>query len=308
MKRPAFQMYARDWLSNVKLRRCSLAARGAWIDVMCLMHDSAEYGVLRWPLVEIARAANVPVSILKELASRSVLKGAESGATDYIYRPRHAGKEGDPVTLLVIGEGPCWYCSRFVRDEWVRQHRGSNTRFGTDKQPPSRTPKVRVGEPQGESPNREPTGPKGDGASTASASLSSKENKPSRKRSVATPLPEGFAISERVATWAVEKGHDRLDEHLEAFLGAVRAKGYTYVDWDDAFMNAIRKDWAELKSAKATNGHGRGPDWSASNEGIDAKGRELDMQARPSESYADFKQRIFDRLRAKSSTPKTRPH
>lgn len=37
--------------------------------------------------------------------------------------------------------------------------------------------------------------------------------------------------------------------------------------------------------------------WWFSHEGIDSKGREVGMQARPSESYADYRNRIFDLLR-----------
>jgi uncharacterized protein YdaU (DUF1376 family) len=69
-----------------------------------------------------------------------------------------------------------------------------------------------------------------------------------RKR--ATPLPEGFAISDSVRLWAVEKGHTRLEAHLEAFLSKVAAKGYTYLDWDAAFRNCIREDWGKVNSAK----------------------------------------------------------
>ena len=56
MKRPSFQFYVSDWQSNNKLRRCSHAEKGIWLDVMCLMHDSEEYGILRWPLKEVAQA------------------------------------------------------------------------------------------------------------------------------------------------------------------------------------------------------------------------------------------------------------
>lgn len=41
----------------------------------------------------------------------------------------------------------------------------------------------------------------------------------------------------------------------------------------------------------------REPTWYMSKQGIDSKGRELGMFARGSETYDDFKQRIFDRLR-----------
>jgi hypothetical protein len=69
------------------------------------------------------------------------------------------------------------------------------------------------------------------------------------RKSAETDMPDDFDISERVARWATEKGHTRLREHLEAFKSKVRAKGYRYVDWDEAFMNAIRGDWAQLKNA-----------------------------------------------------------
>lgn len=68
-----------------------------------------------------------------------------------------------------------------------------------------------------------------------------------------TPVPESFGISDRVRAWAAEKGHDRLEVHLEAFKAKCRAHGYTYVDHDAAFMEAIRGDWAKV-NAKAAEG------------------------------------------------------
>jgi hypothetical protein len=137
LKRPSFQFYPADWRNNAKLRRCSEAARGAWVDVLCLLHDLDEYGVCRWPLAELARAAGVQIKLVKELVAKDVLKGADKGAADYVYAPRHAGKLGEPVTLVTAGDGPCWYCSRFVRDEYVRQRRGQGSRFSSDNQPGS---------------------------------------------------------------------------------------------------------------------------------------------------------------------------
>ena len=68
--------------------------------------------------------------------------------------------------------------------------------------------------------------------------------KPTRK----TGLPVDFGISAHVRAWARQNGHDRLDAHLEYFIGQVKAKGYKYVDWDQALMNAVRDDWAKLGS------------------------------------------------------------
>lgn len=75
---------------------------------------------------------------------------------------------------------------------------------------------------------------------------------PSKRK---TSIPEDFSVSDAVRAWAVEKGFGMLGEHLEAFARKAKAKDYRYVDWDLAFMEAIREDWAKLR--------GRGPNGSA---------------------------------------------
>lgn len=45
-KSPAFQFYPADWLSDIKLRSCSLSARGLWIDLICFMHQADPYGCI----------------------------------------------------------------------------------------------------------------------------------------------------------------------------------------------------------------------------------------------------------------------
>ena len=172
MKRPAFQFYPADWRNNAKLRRCSEAARGVWMDVLCVLHDSDEYGVCRWPLIDLARSAGASIKLVRELVIKDVLKGADSDAAPYIHVPTHAGKKGDEVILVATDDkGPCWYCSRFVRDEWLRERRGAGTRFDTNYQPdrsPTTPPTRPVGERQGDgatssssSSNKPPKAPKG---------------------------------------------------------------------------------------------------------------------------------------------------
>lgn len=81
----------------------------------------------------------------------------------------------------------------------------------------------------------------------APAPASKASAKPKPKAPAATRLPDDFGVSSRVAEWASEKGFDRLADHLEAFARKAKAKGYTYVDWDSAFMEAIREDWAKIR-------------------------------------------------------------
>ena len=79
-----------------------------------------------------------------------------------------------------------------------------------------------------------------------------KEKKPAKKRksSQKKPIPENFTVSDNVKRWAEEKKFDRLGEHLEAFICKAQANGYKYVDWDAAFRNAIRDDWAGIRKAQ----------------------------------------------------------
>jgi hypothetical protein len=180
MKRPAFQFYPGDWKTNANLRRCSWAARGVWIEIMGLMHDSDTYGVLYWPLKEIAQAVGCPVALVREIADKGVMRGSDRGAVEgFIYTPRSGRQDGEPVELVPASTGPIWYSSRMVRDEYVRSRLGVGSRFGSakngdengDKPAPEPSPTRRKGEGQG--------GVKSDGASSSSSSSVS-TSKPSK--------------------------------------------------------------------------------------------------------------------------------
>jgi hypothetical protein len=43
-KNPAFQFYPGDWQHDSSLRSCSLAAKGLWIEMICIMHQATPYG------------------------------------------------------------------------------------------------------------------------------------------------------------------------------------------------------------------------------------------------------------------------
>ncbi len=156
-KLPAFQFYPSDWLGNTKLRRCSLAARGAWMDVLCVLHDSDEYGLIRWPLKELAQASGVPVKVLNELISKNVLKGSDTGIEPYIYQPRSGRKLGDPVELIAKTDKPLWYSSRLVRDNYIRKVRGFATQFTPISESPmiqpNPSPKVGLGAVKSDGPS-----------------------------------------------------------------------------------------------------------------------------------------------------------
>lgn len=75
-------------------------------------------------------------------------------------------------------------------------------------------------------------------------------NKTTKTNIGKTSIPKDFSISERVIKWATEKGYTNLDKHLENFIFACEKKDYKYANWDSAFMDAIRKNWADVQSHK----------------------------------------------------------
>lgn len=89
MKRPSFQFYPADWRKDPALSACSMAARGLWIELMCIAHESDNYGHLSIngkPMVtaQIARmvgeSPNVVSKLLGELDDAGVFSRDEQGS------------------------------------------------------------------------------------------------------------------------------------------------------------------------------------------------------------------------------------
>ena len=70
-----------------------------------------------------------------------------------------------------------------------------------------------------------------------------------KKSKIKTSIPENFQISDRVRKWAAGKNQNHLEEHLESFKLKCKSKDYKYIDWDAAFMNAIRDNWAKVDNS-----------------------------------------------------------
>lgn len=126
------------------------------------------------------------------------------------------------------------------------------TNRGTNGEPNQTT---RLPDTRNQTPDTRSRHQTGSQTSERSSQPGSSENPESaqRTRKRKTPLPDDFALTDRLRDWAKAKGFDRLDDHFEHFTEKAKAKGYEYVDWEAAFMGAVRKDWAGLRS----NGSGK---------------------------------------------------
>jgi hypothetical protein len=88
-KLPGFIFYPGDWLKDPELRRCSRESRSIWIDMICLMFECEERGVLStggrpWSLREIAGALSgderTNLRRVGELLRNGVAKRRKDGA------------------------------------------------------------------------------------------------------------------------------------------------------------------------------------------------------------------------------------
>lgn len=112
MKRPAFQFYPKDWRDETSLRLCSMAARGLWIDLMCLMHSCENYGYLE--------AAGEPMTA--EQIARLVGEPPKDVRAWLAELTRH--------NVCSIDQRGVMYSRRMVRDEALREVRAAGGNLG----------------------------------------------------------------------------------------------------------------------------------------------------------------------------------
>lgn len=118
-KRPSWQFYPNDWQSEPGLQMCSLAARGLWLEMLCIMFKAKPRGTLTVNgrqidtrgLAQLARVGEEEVKmLLQELEEIQVFSRLEDGTiinrrmyqTDWQARDLHkkrsdAGKKGADV-------------------------------------------------------------------------------------------------------------------------------------------------------------------------------------------------------------------
>lgn len=93
-KLPSFMFYPGDWAKDPCLRRCSHAAKGVWIDMLCLMFEGQERGYLAtsgvaWSDDDIAQAVGGDKSIVLACINELTLKGvAKRDTRGAIYNSR----------------------------------------------------------------------------------------------------------------------------------------------------------------------------------------------------------------------------
>jgi hypothetical protein len=113
-KRPAFQFYPGDWRADVALRSCSIAARGLWIDLLCIAHDCEPYGHLvvngrQMTCAQMSGQVGLPAAQVRRLLDELIANGV--------------ARESDDGTI---------YSKRMVDDERLRNARSEGGKAGSE--------------------------------------------------------------------------------------------------------------------------------------------------------------------------------
>lgn len=76
-----------------------------------------------------------------------------------------------------------------------------------------------------------------------------KKTKAPKRRAPQTSIPENFGQqwSPAMKAWLEKHGDGQVKAHLISFIGKAKAKDYRYSNWEQAFQNAIRDDWAGIR-------------------------------------------------------------
>lgn len=226
MKRPSFQFYPSDWLRDTALRSCSAGARGLWIDMICFMHEGSPYGYLKVG-EKVILADNLHRMVGETL---EVVEG-------WLHELELAG-------VFYVDNGII--CSkRMIRDEELRQKRSEGGKLGGNPNLKDKS-KVNLKVEQEVKQIQTPLS-----SSSSSSSIKDVSQDKPAKHKRKTSIPDDFSVSQRVGEWAKQKGFDRLEEHFDAFTRKAKMNGYQYLDWDLAFMEAIREDWAKIRGKQS---------------------------------------------------------
>lgn len=112
MKRPSFQFYPADWQTDNSLRACSLAARGLWMEMICIMHQANPYGYF------LLNQKSIQNSTLARMV------GCSLEETELLL------DELETNGVFVRDEYGTIYSKRMVKDEHIRQVRATAGKKG----------------------------------------------------------------------------------------------------------------------------------------------------------------------------------
>jgi hypothetical protein len=248
-KYPWMMFYPSDHRADPAVRMCSIAARGLWVEILCLMHEAEPYGHLLskgTPISNRQLAMVVGVSeieiepLLAELENHSVFSRDDSGVM---------------------------YSRRMVRDFRKRERNAENGKRGGNPRlmgrvKPSVKPRDKVQRPETIGPNSD----------SHNAKIVTPESDREREPSLSeieffekTIALEGEAhlstcikpewkpsVVAIAASFALGMTRNDIDAELRKFIFRHKEKGSASMDWDATWGNWCER-WKEFNPTRAVS-------------------------------------------------------
>lgn len=261
MKRPAFQFYPADWRKDPALSSCSLAARGLWIELMCIAHECEPYGhvaINGQPMTaaqlarQVGEQPKVVEACLEELEASGVFSRDEKGRI---------------------------FSRRMVRDERIRNARAAGGKLGGNPAlmdsrkdgaedtgkvegkvnlPPNHAETLGVTPSSSSSsstsvttplPPSQPSAEGGNAPANGHDLLGEPSGKAKAKRKpVKLPIPQSWSPKPTTIDWVNrflaehDLSEDWAQRQHDLFVGKAKANAWTYADWDQAYENFFREN------------------------------------------------------------------
>jgi hypothetical protein len=253
-RQPWLKWYPADWRADPRLRMCSAAARGVWIDLLGYMHEAEPYGHLviaghKPTTQELAALIGLPVPVvakaLEELARREVFSVDSEGRIysrrmvrdkEKADRDRENGKGGGNPKLRAAGkpENETGGITPPIKPRYQRPE-------DREKRPETESPGLPVGPSQGATANLPAIRP------AEQSTLLDIPDDLDRRR--ATRLPDVWPLTDELLEIAqrtrIDAGLPAIDVQLEHskftdYWHAKSGKDATKRDWPATWRNWIR--------------------------------------------------------------------
>lgn len=226
MKRPSFQFYPADWRKDAALQSCSIAARGIWIEMLCVAHECVPYGHL----------------VVNGKAMTETQIGRLCGVGE---------KDARKLIAELLDAGVCFrdevgaiFSKRMIEDEDLRERRAAGGKAGSEHGSKGASHGAKGGRPKKEiTPQETPLDECRRGVIEPP-----KEPPPSSSSSVNPSL--SVAIAPESAPPLAEKPRSK-SQTFTSWLTEIRASGQKPVSayqpvWEYAQRAGIPEDWIEL--------------------------------------------------------------
>ncbi len=273
-RNPWLKFYPSDWRADKALRICSIAARGMWMELLCIMHEANPRGHLvvnGVPLTDAQLAMLTGVApvelgaLLTELETAGVFSRTRAGVIYSRRITRDERRRKDGVKSAKNGTLPHSRRSRQRSENREQNRPPPRVVMGVEDKPPihpeARSQKldIKKGSPIGDHKKSGPTDrnssvdqataqpPSPQPPPSQAVQLCRSREKPPPRDKRGTRLPEDWELGEKEAEFAGKKGFfereiAEMADNFKDYWLSKPGKDAVKLDWSRAWNMWVRRD------------------------------------------------------------------